>query len=239
MAILTATLASIGSAFAAGAGTGAAAGGAAAGIGAGAAAGAAGAAGTAGAIGAASAAAGATGTAAAAGMAGTATAASAAGLSGVAGALGTAGGASVGAAAGGAGGAAGAIGTALKIAVPLLSAAGGAANAGVSAKQQEKGLKIAANQEARQARAQQLAYQDRVRQVLSLNSASAAGRGVVADGSAAALSLSNLEGGQIDIGNMQRDANDTAALFSAARRNARVRGYAGAGSSLLGLYGAV
>lgn len=184
---------------------------------------------------------------AAAGLGGTASlgitglgAGAAAGGAGAAGTVGTIG-ATAGVTAGAAPGAV-AAGTAIGSALPslgtlgtaasLVSGAGGATNSLVSAGQQRKAGKIAANQAAKQARAEQIGYQDRVRNVLALNTAGAAARGVAGDGSAASLMQTNLEGGQLDLANIAADANSAQRLFSTARKRARLGGYLGAGQSV-------
>jgi hypothetical protein len=101
--------------------------------------------------------------------------------------------------------------------------------------QQEKALKEQAKYEQRAASAQQAAYIDRVNQVLSLNVAEAAGRGVVGGGSNAAIQSANLRGGQIDIGAMRADSAGRMSLYEAARRNTRLGGYANAATSLFSM----
>jgi len=121
--------------------------------------------------------------------------------------------------------------TALKIAGPV-AAAGSAIQQGQA---QKAALGMAAKAEAEQVRAQQQSYQDRIRQVLSINVADAAGRGVVAGGSAAALQSANLRGAQIDIGFAGRQGSISQSLYDEARKRAAMRGFASAGSSLFSL----
>lgn len=129
------------------------------------------------------------------------------------------------------------------VGLPTIAAVG-SAGLGVyqnmaSAEQQRAIIAQQAEAEAKQTHAQQAAYRGRVQQVLSMNMASAAQRGVLPGGSSAALMKSNLEGGQIDVGNMSADLRSRLGMFQAVRRNARTRGLAGSAGSLLDLYGAV
>lgn len=100
---------------------------------------------------------------------------------------------------------------------------------------QEQALKMQAEAEKRQASAQQMQYQNRLRQVLSMNTADAAARGVLGGGSYSAAQQSILEGGMIGMGQMESDLQRKLALYSAARKNALMSGYGGAGVSGLQL----
>lgn len=162
-----------------------------------------------------------------------------------AGALGTASGLGVGGAAAtpglsvaaGAAGAASAAAPALPSLGTMLGGAALAGGAGLQAyqgMQQASMLKQEAKAEQRQVSAQQMEYQNKLRQVLSMNMADAAARGVTPGGSLSAAQQSVLEGGQIAMGNMQSDLNRKLALYNAARRNALITGFGQAG--MTGLY---
>ena len=126
------------------------------------------------------------------------------------------------------------------ILTPALVGTGLAGSAGMQAYsgiQQEQMLKAQAKAEQRQTAAQQMEYQSKLRQVLSMNTADAAARGLLPGGSFSAVQQSMLEGGAAALGQAEGDLRRKLALYSAARQNALMSGYGGAGMQGLGLAG--
>jgi hypothetical protein len=118
-------------------------------------------------------------------------------------------------------------------ALTALSTAAGVGGQLYSSQQQEKALKVQSAAEQKQFANQQMQYQNQVRQVMSMNAADAAARGVTPGGSLSAAQQSILEGGRMGVGQLQSDMNATMNLYSAARKRALAQGYGGAATSLL------